>query len=127
MKKVVILIICIICIVGCSNKESQKIDFKTITSEQAYEMMNTEENIVILDVRTNSEYETGHIENAINIPLNEIENSIKDLVSDKTKTILVYCQSGTRSKQASEKLTKLGYTNVNNFGGLNTWKYEITQ
>lgn len=109
--------------VGCHQEESS-ITYKTISSSEAYEIMNTKEDIVIIDVRSESEYASGHIKNAINIPVDTI-NNINDIVSDKNKTILVYCKSGNRSKMASEELIKLGYTNVNNFGGINNWEYEI--
>lgn len=125
MKKVVILIISLILMVGCSDNETTKIGYKTITTKEAYDIMNTSVDITIIDVRTNSEYESGHIKNAINIPLDEIENSIDAFVSDKERTILVYCKSGSRSELASEKLLSLGYTNVYNFGGINNWPYEI--
>lgn len=111
--------------VGCSDNETTKIGYKTITTKEAYDIMNTSVDITIIDVRTNSEYESGHIKNAINIPLDEIENSIDAFVSDKERTILVYCKSGSRSELASEKLLSLGYTNVYNFGGINNWPYEI--
>lgn len=111
--------------VGCENKESTSIAYKTISSSDAYEIMNTRSDIVIIDVRSESEFESGHINNAINVPLDTISNDIINVVDDKDKTILVYCKSGNRSKTASEKLVSLGYTNVNNFGGINNWDYEI--
>lgn len=125
MKKIVVLIICLIFMVGCENKESTSIAYKTISSSDAYEIMNTRSDIVIIDVRSESEFESGHINNAINVPLDTISNDIINVVDDKDKTILVYCKSGNRSKTASEKLVSLGYTNVNNFGGIDNWNYEI--
>ena len=121
MKKIVILI-SLFCLVGCSSK---MVEYKTISSSEAYDIMNTRSDIVILDVRTESEFTSGYIKNAINVPLDTIEVSIGDIISDKDKTILVYCRSGNRSKEASSILVKLGYTDVINFGGLNTWEYEI--
>jgi len=124
MKKVVILLICLIFMVGCENIENT-INYKTISSNEAYEIMNNNDDVIIIDVRTLNEYSLGHIKNAINVPLDTIEESFSEIVNDKNKTILIYCQSGNRSKTASEKLVKLGYTNVNNFGGINNWEYEI--
>lgn len=125
MKKVVIILICLIFMVGCENVENT-INYKTISSNEAYKIMNNnDDDVIIIDVRTISEYSLGHIKNAINVPLDTIEESFGEIVNDKNKTILVYCQSGNRSKTASEKLVKLGYTNVNNFGGINNWEYEI--
>lgn len=99
-----------------------------ISSDAAAKMMETEKDYVILDVRTASEYVDGHIPKSINIA-NELisEETTKDLLKDKDKLIMVYCRSGNRSKQASEKLVELGYTNVVEFGGVNTWGGEIVK
>jgi len=107
----------IILVFGTKTHES----YETISQEDAYKMM--EEDVVILDVRTNEEYQEGHIENAINIPLDEITDDI-DL--DEDKKILIYCQSGNRSKEASSKLYSLGY-DVYNFGGISNWPYEVVR
>ena len=117
MKKVLCMIIVCILFTGCG-----KNGYQTISASKAKEMMN--ENTVVLDVRTKTEYEMNHIENAINIPLDEIDQVALEKLKDKNQTILVYCQSGARSKQASQKLVDLGYTEVYNFGGLNQWNYE---
>ena len=100
---------------GCSTNT-----YTSISQDTAKEMMKEEKDYVILDVRTKEEYYDNHIDNAINIPLDEIEKST--VLKDKEQTIFVYCQSGRRSKEASEKLANLGYTNVYDIGGLNTWK-----
>ncbi|MEG0239155.1 rhodanese-like domain-containing protein [Anaerorhabdus sp.] len=98
--------------------------FKTIDSKEAYRMIQ-EEDVVILDVRTPEEYAEGHIEDSINIPLDEIETRFEEL--NKEDTILVYCRSGNRSKSASNLLVKQGFTHIFDFGGLNTWKYGIVK
>ena len=82
------------------------------------------DNAVILDVRTIDEYNELHIRGAICIPVDTIDESISDFLPDTGQVILVYCRSGNRSRQASEKLAALGYTNVYEFGGINTWKGE---
>lgn len=85
------------------------------------------ENAIILDVRTIDEYKSGHIKDAINIPNETISKDVENVLTDKDATILVYCRSGNRSKQAAKKLARLGYTNVLEFGGINTWRYEIVK
>ena len=102
--------------------------YKQISSDTAAKLMETEKDHVILDVRTAEEYADGHIPKAVNIA-NEIisEETTKDLLKDKDQLILVYCRSGRRSKEASEKLVKLGYTNIVEFGGINTWDGELVQ
>lgn len=124
MKKVVLLLISLICMIGCTNSEVK--EYKTISSEEAYEIMQSREDIFIVDVRSENEFITVHIENAINVPLDRLENSFKETVTDNMNaTILVYCQSGSRSKEASKILSNMGYTDVNNFGGLNNWNYDV--
>ncbi len=87
------------------------------------ELMDTEENYIILDVRTEEEYKEQHIKNAILIPHTEIEQRAEKELTDKNQLILVYCRSGNRSKTASKILAELGYTNVMEFGGINSWAY----
>lgn len=117
MKKLILVGMLLLLMTGCGNKE-----YHTITASKAKEMMN--EDTVILDVRTESEYEVSHIKDAINVPLDKI-NNIETQLTDKKQTILVYCQSGNRSKDAAQKLVELGYQNVYNFGGLSDWTYGI--
>ncbi len=88
-------------------------------------MMETESDYIILDVRRPDEFAAGHIPNAVNIPNESIGDAEIAELPDKDQLILVYCRSGNRSKQASEKLVKLGYTNIVEFGGINDWQGEI--
>ena len=97
--------------------------YKRISQEKAKEMIDTINDCVILDVRTKEEFEFGHIKGAINIPNEDIDEEFFDINLDAC--ILVYCRSGHRSLNASAKLGLLGYKNVYEFGGINTWKYEI--
>lgn len=77
-------------------------------------------NIILIDVRSGQEYEEGHLEGAINIPVYNLEEKIEKMVTDKEVLIVVYCSSGYRSKKAKEILEKLNYTNVYNLkDGLN--------
>ena len=99
--------------------------YEQITQDQAKEIMDTEVGYTILDVRTEEEYDTGHIKTAICIPNETISENISSILPDKDQLILIYCRSGSRSKQAAQKLVNLGYTNIKEFGGIITWEYEI--
>ena len=88
-------------------------------------MMEEESGYIILDVRRPDEFSEGHIPNAINVPNESIGTSEIPELPNKEQLILVYCRSGRRSKEASEKLVKLGYTNIVEFGGILDWKGEI--
>lgn len=101
--------------------------FKSITAEEAKEIMAEQTGFVILDVRTQSEFDTGHIEGAILLPLDEIKTKAKDILLDKNQLILVYCRSGNRSRTAANELVQLGYTNVYDFGGIIQWPYETVR
>ena len=96
--------------------------YRKITAEQAYEMMNTQE-VTIVDVRTQSEYDEGHIQNAVLIPNETIGSEPLSNLPDKNAVILVYCRSGRRSEEAARKLVNLGYVSVYDFGGINDWTY----
>ncbi|MEX1375841.1 MAG: rhodanese-like domain-containing protein [Eubacteriales bacterium] len=96
-----------------------------ISQSKAKEMMN--DDVVILDVREKYEYATGHIKNAVNLPLGSIQTNINKVVKDKEKTLLVYCASGARSTSATRMLHSLGYKNAYNFGGIASWQYGIVR
>ena len=106
---------------GCSSKAN----YHQIDGQSAFDMMNNETDYIIIDVRTESEYQQGHIKNAINIPNESIDESVSEILTDKDQLLLVYCRSGNRSKQASEKLAKLGYSNIYEFGGISDFPGEI--
>lgn len=95
-----------------------------ISASEAKEIMDTQENYVILDVRTQEEYDEKHIPGAILIPDYEIRQKAPSILTDKDQLILVYCRSGRRSKIASQELVELGYTNIKEFGGIIDWPYE---
>ena len=101
--------------------------YEQITPQQAKEIMDTEQEYIIIDARTEEEFAEGHIENAILIPEYEIKDRAEKELPDKDALILVYCRSGRRSKIASEELIKLGYTNVKEFGGIIDWPYEVVK
>lgn len=106
---------------GCSSKAN----YHQIDGQSALDMMNNETDYIIIDVRTESEYQQGHIKNAINIPNESIDESVSEILTNKDQLLLVYCRSGNRSKQASEKLAKLGYSNIYEFGGISDFPGEI--
>ena len=101
--------------------------YKRISMDEAKTLMEKEEGYILLDVRTKGEYESGYIPGAINIPLSDIDEKIISFLPDKSQMILVYCRSGNRSREASDKLSKLGYTNSLEIGGINAWKGEIVK
>ena len=103
------------------------VTYEQITPQQAKEIMDTEQDYIIIDARTEEEFAEGHIENAILIPEYEIKDRAEKELPDKDALILVYCRSGRRSKIASEELVKLGYTNVKEFGGIIDWPYETVR
>ena len=96
-----------------------------ITAQQAKEIMDSQDGYVILDTRTQEEYDEGHIPGAILIPHDKITEKAENTLTDKNQLILVYCRSGRRSKLAAEALVELGYTNIKEFGGIIDWPYEV--
>ena len=100
--------------------------YEQITPAEAKEIMDTEQNYIILDVRTEEEFAEGHIAGAILIPDYEITEKAESVLTDKDQQILVYCRSGRRSKNAASQLVELGYSNVKEFGGIIDWPYETT-
>ena len=125
MKKYIMILVSVIMIMGLTGCEEKDMSYTQISMEEAVAMMATEENYIILDVRTTEEFAEKHIPNAINIPNETIGSEELAELPDKNQLILVYCRSGNRSKQASEKLVALGYTNIYEFGGINDWTGEL--
>lgn len=128
---IIAMVFCLILIVVKGNRErmeekNEKQDrgYTQITPEEAKEMMDSDYELVVLDVRTKEEYEEGHIEEAVLLPLDEIETAPETL-TDMNQTILVYCHSGRRSKAAAYILSELGYTNIYEFGGIVEWPYDV--
>ena len=110
---------------NATNDSSDSSSYQQVDAETAKELMDTEDDYVILDVRTQAEYDESHIPGAILIPHDTVATAAEDALPDKGQLILVYCRSGNRSKQASQALVDLGYTNVVEFGGINSWPYEV--
>ena len=127
MKKLIFLLLAVMTLAACgqTTKDNQEVVYVNITAEEAKEIMDSEEGYVILDVRTQEEYDQGHIPGAILIPNTEIEDRAEEVLTDKDQLILVYCRSGRRSQLAAEALVELGYTNIKEFGGILDWPYEV--
>ena len=123
MKKIIPFLMALLLLAGCG-AQSEESTYRQVNAEEADSMMEEESGYIILDVRTAQEYSEKHIPGAINIPNETFGTEDIPELPDKEQLILVYCRSGNRSKQASEKLVKLGYTNIVEFGGINDWTGE---
>ena len=110
---------------SCTGVGNSSIGYKQITMAEAVKIMEEENGYIILDVRRPDEYAEGHIPGAINVANESIGTDEIPELPDKSQLILVYCRSGRRSKEASKKLVKLGYTNIIEFGGILDWTGEI--
>ena len=137
MNKIIYIALIIVIIVGgimlISNKKDDNVDnkkesiIKYVSMDDIVQIMNENKDYIILDVRTVEEYNEGHIPNAICIPNETINEDVINKLPNKEQLILIYCRSGNRSKQAAQKLNKLGYTNLIEFGGIIDWKGEIVK
>ena len=126
MKKLIFLLLAVMLLTACGQdiENDQGAVYVNITAEEAKQIMDSEEGYIILDVRTQEEYDQGHIPGAIVISHEEIAEKAEKMLTDKDQLILVYCRSGRRSKIAAEALVELGYTNIKEFGGIIDWPYE---
>ena len=127
MKKLIFVLLAAMLLTACGQdkENNREAVYVNITAEEAKRIMDSEEGYIILDVRTQEEYDQGHIPGAILIPDTEIEFKAEEVLTDKDQLLLVYCRSGRRSKLASEILVELGYTNIKEFGGIIDWPYEV--
>lgn len=139
MKVRIILLITLLMITGCAQQKVEnalppstepvqqqtdtKVEYAKITPDEAKERMG-KEGVIVLDVRTPAEYAEGHIEGAVLLPVDQIQEQAVTALPDKSAEILVYCRSGNRSKIASKALIEMGYTKVFDFGGIIDWPYE---
>ena len=124
MKKIIPFLAAISVLTACSSVGNRS-EYRQISSAEAQKLMESESNYIILDVRREDEYASGHIPGAINVANESIVDKEPKELPDKDQLILVYCRSGNRSKQASEKLANMGYTNIVEFGGIHEWAGEI--
>lgn len=111
--------------VSCGITSTVESSFEEISAREAKEIMDTQKDCIVLDVRTAEEYAQGHIKGAILLDHSDIDTKAHVVLPEKNALILVYCRSGRRSKIASERLVKLGYTNVKEFGGIIDWPYDV--
>lgn len=126
IRKLLTIILSSVCLAVFLSCQDGEATYRMITMEEAVSMMHNEKNYIILDVRRPDEFSIGHIPNAINVPNETIGTEKIPELPDKNQLILVYCRSGKRSKEAAEKLVKLGYKNIVEFGGILDWQGEIT-
>ena len=127
MKKLLFLLLAVMLLTACAHtkENDQEAAYMNITAEEARQIMDSEDGYIILDARTQEEYDQGHIPGAIVISHEEIAEKAEEVLTDKDQLILVYCRSGRRSKIAAEALVELGYTNIKEFGGIIDWPYEV--
>ena len=124
MKKVMLMML-LFCGFLCGCTDSKEISYTQISMQEALSQMKDSDDFVLLDVRTSDEYLQSHIPNAINLANESITEETTQFLKDKKQILYVYCRSGNRSKQASEKLVKLGYENVIEIGGINDYPYSL--
>ncbi|CDC76002.1 putative phage shock protein E [Candidatus Colimorpha enterica] len=125
MKKLIPILLSALMFTGCARPSNHQTNtYRSITMDKAVNMMARETGYIILDVRRPDEFAAGHIPNAINVPNESIGTDEIPELPNKDQLIMVYCRSGRRSKEAAEKLVKLGYTNIVEFGGIIDWKGE---
>ena len=127
MKRIFPLMLAMLLVLtGCGSTAVEN-TYQQITQEEAKNMMDTQEAIV-LDVREQDEFDTGHIPGAVLLPVGTItKDTAAAVIPELDSVVLVYCRSGNRSKKASQALVELGYTGIYEFGGINTWPYEVEQ
>ena len=123
MKKIMLLLFLSFLLAGCTAPAADS-GYRQVSKDEAVALMDGESGYIMLDVRTAEEFSDSHIPGAVNIPNEEIGTEEIPQLPDKDQKIFVYCRSGNRSKQASEKLAALGYTNIIEFGGINSWPGE---
>ena len=124
MRKLIPFLLSLLLLAGCAAPVDSEASYQQISMDEAIAIMESESDYMILDVRTTEEFADKHIPDAINIPNETIGTEDIPELPDKDQLILVYCRSGNRSKQASDKLVGLGYTNIVEFGGINDWPGE---
>ena len=129
MKKWIGMLFILLLLTACGQdpKENREAVYMNINAEEAKQIMDTTDGYIVLDVRTQEEYDQGHIPGAMLIPHTDIETNAETMLTDKDQMILVYCRSGRRSKMAAEALVALGYTNIREFGGIMDWPYEVVK
>lgn len=128
MKQILILVLVMaFLLTGCGGTKVKK-TYQQITQEEAKNMMDRQEDVIILDVREQDEFDAGHISGAVLLSVGAISvDTAAAVIPELDSVVLVYCRSGNRSKTASTALAELGYSNIYEFGGINTWPYEVVK
>lgn len=122
MKYVVIVLV----VIGLAMSFMSRGDSKSLVSyDELQQKLNDKDPIVLLDVRTQEEFNNGHIPGALLLPYDEIDQKAAQLLPEKEKEIIIYCRSGRRSAIAKDSLEALGYSNVKDFGGMNRWQGKV--
>jgi rhodanese-related sulfurtransferase len=127
--KIIKLLAVMMMLLGCSanpNTNNNEKGYKQMKMAEAMQYMQQNDDYILVDVRRQDEYDAGYIPGAICIPNETITDKDIPELPNKDEKILVYCRSGNRSVQASEKLVKLGYTNIIEIGGINDYTGEIS-
>ena len=124
---ILLLIFAALLLTACNKSSVDMPSYKQISQSEAKEMMAKDDGHIIVDVRREDEYNAGHIPGAIRVTNEDIGDTMPEELPDLNQIILVYCRSGRRSKEASEKLAKIGYTNVYEFGGIIDWDGEVVK
>ncbi len=137
MKRIILAVSMILALfaAGCAQTAGITTAYSSTASTTGYTIIKADEakkmmdagNVIVVDVRTDSEYADKHIPNAINIPVESITTKQPDLLPDLNQTILVYCRTGIRAATASQKLVEIGYTKVYDMGGIVDWPYETVK
>ncbi len=125
MKKALLILTLLFFLMGCNTGTNAKNSPQDITPAEAKELLEADSSVVIIDVRTQSEYDAGHIPNAVLLPLDEISNSAAQIMPNLNTTYIIYCRSGNRSAQAVTLLDQMGYTDLYDLGGIIDWPYDI--
>ena len=128
MKKLMCMLVAAMALGGCVQPAAtqQASVYVNITAQEAKQIMDTETGYIILDTRAQDEYDAGHIPGAVLLSVGNItKDTAAAIIPELNSVVLVYCRSGNRSKTASKALADLGYTNIYEFGGINTWPHEV--
>ena len=127
MKRILLVVITMALILtGCGGRKVEN-TYQQISQEEAKNMMDSQE-VIILDVREQNEFKAGHIPGAVLLSVGAITaDTAAAVIPEQDSVVLVYCRSGNRSKTASAALVELGYLNIYEFGGINTWPYEVVK
>ena len=123
IRKTIAAVMAVFLVAGCGSKKENT--YRSIPQSEALAMMESETDYIILDVRRPDEFAEKHLPGALNVPNETISDTMPPELPDSGQLIFVYCRSGNRSKQAAEKLAAMGYTNIYEFGGINTWTGDI--